>query len=102
MDSVFRVAIIYFFLLVIFRISGKRTLSESTPFDLVVLLIIGDLVQEAMVDSDHSLTNCITVVATLMLLEVTLTLLKHKNNKVDAILDGVPLVIVNKGELLKT
>jgi uncharacterized membrane protein YcaP (DUF421 family) len=101
MDSVVRITIIYFFLLIIFRISGKRTLAESTPFDMVVLLIIGDLVQEAVVDSDHSLTNCILVVTTLMLFEITLTMLKFRSEKVDAVIDGLPLILVNQGRVLK-
>lgn len=101
MDSVVRVTFIYFFLLVIIRITGKRTIAESTPFDLVILLIIGDLVQEAIVDDDHSLTGCIIIITTLMTLEVALTLIKYHFKKAERVMDGLPMVIVDNGEVLK-
>ncbi len=101
MDSVLRVTFIYFFLLVVVRATGKRTIAESTPFDLVILLIIGDLVQEAIVDDDHSLTACVVIISTLMFLEVTLTLIKHRFKKADSVIDGLPLIIVDNGKLLK-
>lgn len=101
MESVIRMVVVYIFLLIVMRISGKRTMAESTAFDMVVLLIIGDLVQEAVMDNDYSITNCVIVISTLMGLEVTLSFLKLKSKKVDKVLDGVPLVIVENGKLLK-
>lgn len=101
MESVFRVLIIYFFLLVIIRLSGKKTLAESSPFDMVVLLIIGDLVQEAIMDDDYSIMNCIVVVTTLMLLEVTISFIKQVSQKAEKLIDGVPLILINNGEVLK-
>ena len=57
MDAIMRGLMVYLFLLVIFRISGKRTLSQVTSFELVLLLIISETTQQAMVDSDHSITR---------------------------------------------
>ena len=66
MDSVLRGLLVYFFLLIVFRISGKRTLSQTTSFDLVLLLIISETTQQAMVDNDHSITNGFLLIMTLV------------------------------------
>ncbi len=55
MESVIRGLIVYFFLLLVFRVAGRRTLSEATTFDLVLLLIVSETTQEALVAEDHSL-----------------------------------------------
>ena len=66
MDSVLRGLLVYFFLLIVFRISGKRTLSQTTSFDFVLLLIISETTQQAMVDNDHSITNGFLLIMTLI------------------------------------
>jgi uncharacterized membrane protein YcaP (DUF421 family) len=100
MESVVRALLVYIFLLLVFRISGKRTLSQATNFDLVLLLIISETVQQAMVDDDHSLTNGMLLILTLVGASIGLSLLKQRFPRVDAIIDGVPLVIVADGRLL--
>ena len=101
MDSVIRVIVIYFFLLVVFRISGKRTLAEADTFDLLSLLIISETTQQAMVDHDHSITNAMILVTTLVGMTIGLSLLKQRLPFVDKLLDDVPLVIVKDGKPLK-
>ncbi|MFX4689755.1 hypothetical protein ABTB16_20325, partial [Acinetobacter baumannii] len=66
MDSVLRALVVYAFLLIVFRIAGKRTLAQATNFELVLLLIISETVQEALVDQDHSVTNAFLLVVTLV------------------------------------
>ena len=101
MESVLRGLIVYLFLLVVFRISGKRTLSQTTTFDLVLLLIISETTQQAMVDSDHSITNGFLLIATLVGTSILLGVLKQKLPKLDLILEGQPMLIVNKGQLVR-
>ncbi|MBD0373739.1 MAG: DUF421 domain-containing protein [Pyrinomonadaceae bacterium] len=101
MDSVIRGLVVYFFLLVIFRISGKRTISEATSFELVLLLIISETTQQAMVDSDHSITNAFLLIITLIGTSVALSLIKHKLPFFERWLEGLPFVIVEKGKLHK-
>lgn len=98
MESVLRAAFMYFFLLFILRISGKRTLAEITLFDFVLVLIIGDASQQAITANDYSVINGIIVVSTLILIDKLFSLLKIKFPKLERIMDGQPLVIVVDGK----
>jgi uncharacterized membrane protein YcaP (DUF421 family) len=101
MDSVFRGLVIYFFLLIVFRISGRRTLSKATTFDLVLLLIISEVTQEAMVDSDHSITNSILLILTLVMTSLGLSELKQHFPRFKNLLEGQSVMIVRNGKMLR-
>ena len=100
MESIARGLVVYFFLLIVFRVSGKRTLSQASSFDLVLLLIISEVTQEAMVDSDHSVTNAALLIITLVGTATLLATIKMRYPKIERILDGQPLLIFDKGNLL--
>jgi uncharacterized membrane protein YcaP (DUF421 family) len=97
MDSVLRAAAIYLVLLVVFRVSGRRTLAELTTFDFVLLLIIGEATQQALLGEDFSLTNAVLVITTLLTIELSLSILKQRVPFLDKLLDGVPMVVVDHG-----
>ena len=99
MESVIRGLMVYFFLLLMFRISGKRTLTENTNFDLVLLLIISETTQQAMVDSDHSVTNAFLLIVTLVGASVVLSVLKQRFPRVERWIEGTALVIMENGKL---
>jgi uncharacterized membrane protein YcaP (DUF421 family) len=101
MESVIRGLVVYVFLLLIFRIAGKRTLSENTNFDLVLLLIISETTQQAMVDNDHSLTNGFLLIMTLIGASIGLSLLKQRFPTLEQWLEGTPLVIIENGKILR-
>jgi uncharacterized membrane protein YcaP (DUF421 family) len=101
MDSVIRGLAVYLFLLVIFRISGRRTLADASSFDLVLLLIISETTQEAMVDGDHSMTNAFLLITTLVGASIALSLIKSRVPRVDLWLDGQALIIVEHGRLIE-
>src|SRR5688572_29579353 len=100
MDSVLRGLVIYFFLLLVFRISGRRTLSKATTFDLVLLLIISEVTQEAMVDDDHSVTNGILLILTLVMTSLGLSELKQHFPRLKYFLEGSSVMVVKNGKLL--
>lgn len=100
MESVVRACIVYLFLLLVFRIAGKRTLSEASSFDLVLLLIISETTQQAMVDNDHSLTNAALLILTLVGIDIAFSFLKLSVPAAEAWLDGLPVVLVRDGEVL--
>jgi uncharacterized membrane protein YcaP (DUF421 family) len=100
-SSIFHAASVYVVLLVIFRIAGKRTLNDMTTFDLVLVLIISEAVQQGMVGSDNSLTNAFLLVVTLVAIDILLSVLKHRFPAFGQTLDGRPVVIVRDGELLE-
>ncbi|MFO0846400.1 MAG: hypothetical protein U0797_29205 [Gemmataceae bacterium] len=101
MDTVLRAAVMYLFLLVIFRIAGKRSLAQITTFDLVLLLIISEAAQQAMVGSDNSMTNGLLLILTLFAIDIGLSLWKQRSKLVAKLIDDVPLVIVEDGRPLK-
>jgi uncharacterized membrane protein YcaP (DUF421 family) len=101
MEPVIRGLVVYFFLLFVFRVSGKRTLSEANTFDLVLLLIISETTQQAMVNSDHSMTNGAILILTLVGASMLMSLIKQWSPAADRWVDGVPLVIVKDGQLLR-
>ncbi|MBF9255516.1 DUF421 domain-containing protein [Pontibacter sp. 172403-2] len=101
MDSVIRGLVIYIFLLIIFKISGKRTLHEASTFDLVLLLIIAETTQQAMLGEDFSMINSFILITTLVFLDIVLSFIKQKSKNADKILDGTPTILVDNGKLLK-
>jgi uncharacterized membrane protein YcaP (DUF421 family) len=97
MDAVARGAAVYLMLLVIFRLAGRRTLAQMTSFDLILLLIISEAAQNAMIGDDFSLTNGALVVLTLVGLDVLLSHVKRWSPAAEIWLDGTPTIIVEQG-----
>jgi hypothetical protein len=102
MEPIIRAATVYLFLLLVFRISGKRTLAETSSFDLVLLLIISETTQQAMVDNDHSMTNAASLILTLVGLDVLLSFIKQWFPTAEAWLDGLPLIILRLGKPIQS
>ena len=101
MESVLRATAVYVFLLLLFRLTGKRSLAQITAFDFVLLLIIGEATQQALLGEDFSIINAYIVIATLMFLELGLSLLKARWPRLDPFIDSTPVVVVANGKLLE-
>src|SRR5688500_14643695 len=101
MESVVRGLVVYIFLLIVFRIAGKRTLSEATAFDLVLLLIISETTQQAMVNSDPSMTNAAILIFTLVGADILLSYAKQWFPSLDPVLDGTAVILLRDGQVLK-
>jgi uncharacterized membrane protein YcaP (DUF421 family) len=93
-----RAAAVYLFLLVVFRISGRRTLAQVTTFDLILVLILGDATQDALLGSEGSFANSLLAVATLVLFDMGLAQAKQWWPAVDVLVDGLPLPLVVHGK----
>ena len=100
MDTIIRAVFVYLFLLIIFRLAGKRTLGHITTFDLVLTLIISEAVQQALIDNDNSITNAVLLVTTLVGLNIAFSLLKQRSPRIDRWVEGCPVIIVQRGKLL--
>ncbi|NMZ50862.1 YetF domain-containing protein [Pseudomonas poae] len=100
MDSVLRAAAIYLVLMVLFKIAGRRSLAELTTFDLVLLMVIGEATQQALLGDDFSLTNALLVIATLIAIDIGLSLIKQRSRWFSRLLDGGPTIVVENGQLL--
>lgn len=101
MESVLRAAAIYLFLLLIMRISGKRSFSQITTFDFVLLLVIGEATQQALLGEDFSMTNAFAVIITLVVLDIGLSLWKQRSRRLATALESQPLVLLADGKLLE-
>jgi uncharacterized membrane protein YcaP (DUF421 family) len=101
MDSVIRGMIVYFVLFVVFRISGNRTLAQTTSFDLVLLLIISETTQQAMVDNDHSMMNGFLLILTLVGLSLLFSHAHQWSAAFNRWANGVPMLIFDRGRFLE-
>ena len=99
MDTVLRSAAVYIFLLVIFRISGKRSLSQITTFDFILLLIISEATQQALVGNDFSMVSTGVVVASLVVLDITFSWMENRWSLFGRVVGGLPVVVVEYGHL---
>jgi uncharacterized membrane protein YcaP (DUF421 family) len=97
MDAIIRATTIYFFLLIVFRIAGKRSFAQMTSFDFVLLLIVAETTQQGLVGNDFSVTNALLLIIALVGLDIGMSLLKARSPLVEKVIDGVPLVIVENG-----
>jgi uncharacterized membrane protein YcaP (DUF421 family) len=99
MESVIRGLVVYVFLLVVFRLAGRRTLSQTSDFELVLLLIISETTQQAMVNNDHSVTNAFLLIVTLVGTSIILSHLKQRSLRLEKWLDGMPCPVVLDGKV---
>jgi uncharacterized membrane protein YcaP (DUF421 family) len=96
-DIVLRATVVFFFILVLVRVMGRRELSKMEPFDLIVLIVIGDLVQQGVTQQDYSVTGAVLAVGTIAVLAVFMSWLSFRFARVRPVLDGRPVVLVEKG-----
>ena len=101
MDAVLRAAAVYLVVFIIFKIAGRRTLAEITTFDFVLLLIIGEATQQALLGDDFSVTNAALIIVTLVVIDIGLSLVKERSPKLARFIDGMPMIIVENGQVLK-
>lgn len=101
MEIVVRAAAMYLLLLLIFRLAGKRTLSEADTFDFLMLLIISETTQQAMVRDDKSFTAAFILIITLVSLTILLSYVKHWSPAMSSAVDDEPFVVLANGKLLE-
>jgi uncharacterized membrane protein YcaP (DUF421 family) len=99
MDLVLRATIVYVLILVVTRASGRRELGQMAPSDFILLIVVGDLVQQGVTQSDQSLTGTFVVIATLTLLTVGTGYLSFRFRGLRPLLEGDPIVLIAEGEI---
>lgn len=99
MESILRGAVVYLALLLILRLSGRRTLGQMTPFDLVLVLIVAETTHQALLGDDHSIVNALLVIVTLCGIDIALSYIKRGSETADAWLDGKPTLLASHGRL---
>jgi uncharacterized membrane protein YcaP (DUF421 family) len=101
MDIVIRAAIIFAFVFLLTRLLGRRELNSLEPFDLILLVVTGDLVQQGVTQNDNSLTGAMLAISTIGLLTVALSYLSFRFKRMRPILNGEPIVLVEDGEVIE-
>lgn len=100
-EFVVRAIIVYFSIMLLLRVSGKRTLGEFTAFDMLVVLLIGESTQGALTAGDQSLIGALLVCATLMGLNLLVAFLGSRYRKLDRLVQGEPVVLLRNGIVLE-
>lgn len=98
MDIVIRAAVAYVFIIFLLRIIGRRELSTLAPSDLVLLVVMGDLVQNGVTQSDQSVTGVFLALSTFAILTVAVSVVTFKSRRVQTLVEGAPLILVQDGK----
>jgi uncharacterized membrane protein YcaP (DUF421 family) len=101
MDLVIRAAVVFFFIFLVTRIAGRRELSSMQPFDLILLVVIGDLVQQGITQSDESVTGALIVIATITLLSVLVSWVSYRSGRVRLVTEGESIILVDDGDVIE-
>src|SRR5205823_14679674 len=100
MDIVLRAIVLYVFVIFVMRVIGRRELSSMTPFDLVLLIILGDAIQQGLTQDDYSVTGAVLAIGTIAALQVGVSYMSFRFPRLRPVLDGEPVVIVQDGKLI--
>lgn len=100
MELILRAFFIYLAILIVFRISGKRTLSQLTTFDFILLLMVGQATQQALLMNDYSVTGAVLVILALVAFDIGSAWISKKSNLYDNIVNGVPVILIENGVLI--
>jgi uncharacterized membrane protein YcaP (DUF421 family) len=98
-EFVVRGAVVYTFLLILLRITGKRQVGQLAPFDLVLLLVLSNAVQNSMVGGDNSLAGGLISATTLVMLNFLVGVATWRNKKLESLVEGRPQILIHNGQL---
>jgi uncharacterized membrane protein YcaP (DUF421 family) len=98
-EKILRSAVVYVFLLVAFRMAGKRTLGQMTAFDLIVLLVISNVVQNALIGNDNSVGGGLLGATTILILNGVVAWLTFRSKRLERIIENTPTVLVRHGRI---
>ena len=99
METVLKAFAVYLAILVLTRISGRRTLSQATPFDVVLVFLIAGSAQNALLGTDGSLTNAFLVIVSLILVNVLFSYVKLRSPFLSSLIEGAPTVLIREGKV---
>ena len=100
MESVIRAIAIYVALTILFRVTGRRSMSHITTFDFVLLLVVGEATQQALLGEDFSIVHGALVIATLLLMQRASDFLAFRSKTFDRVTEGVPTLLISDGQVL--
>jgi uncharacterized membrane protein YcaP (DUF421 family) len=98
MDLVIRAVVVFFFIFLVTRVVGRRQLSKLEPFDFILLIVLGDLVQQGITQNDESVTGTLIVISTIALLSVAVSWAAFHFKALRLLTEGEPIVLVHDGQ----
>jgi uncharacterized membrane protein YcaP (DUF421 family) len=99
-DIALRAFVIFWFILFVTRVMGRRELSSLSPFDLILLIILGDAIQQGLTQDDYSVTGALIAVSTIASLQVATSYLSYRSGRARKLFEGLPMVVVQDGKLI--
>lgn len=100
-ELVIRASTIFAFLFIVFRLWGKKHMGEIAAFDLLLMLLMSEAVQNSLVDDDKSITAGMIVITTLIVLNIIMGRLSYRSRKLERILDGEPIDLIRNGRIIE-
>jgi uncharacterized membrane protein YcaP (DUF421 family) len=101
METVIRATVLWLFVLIVMRALGRKELSQVSPFEFVLLVVIGDLIQQGVTEQDTSVTAAMLAVATLALLTISSSYIAFRWRQISPAVEGIPVVIIQNGRMLR-
>jgi uncharacterized membrane protein YcaP (DUF421 family) len=101
MDIVLRALFLYAFVILVMRVIGRRELSSLSAVDLVLLIVLGDAIQQGLTQDDYSVTGAVIAVTTIAVVQVASSYLSFRSRRARTVLEGDPIVIIQDGELIE-
>jgi uncharacterized membrane protein YcaP (DUF421 family) len=101
MDLVIRATAVFFFVFLVTRVVGRRELAELEPFDLILLVVVGDLIQQGVTQSDQSVTGALIVISTIALLSVFVSWVSFRWRRLRIVTEGEPIVLIQDGKAIE-
>ena len=100
MDIALRAIVLYFFVLFVMRVTGRRELASLSAVDLILLIVLGDAIQQGLTQDDYSVTGAVIAVATLATLAVLTSYASFRSKRAQKVLEGEPIVVIDRGKLV--
>lgn len=101
MDLVFRAIVLFGGVLLLLRIVGRRELATMEPIDFILLVVLGDAIQQGLTQDDYSVTGALIVIFTIGVLQVSLAYAAFRSSRVRTVMEGEPLVLIENGNVLE-
>jgi uncharacterized membrane protein YcaP (DUF421 family) len=101
MDIVLRAIVLYAFVVFLMRVIGRRELSSLSAVDLVLLIVLGDAIQQGLTQDDYSVTGAVIAVSTIAAVQVGISQLSYRSRRARRVLEGEPVVIIQDGKLIE-
>ena len=102
MDIALRAIVLYAFVFFLMRVIGRRELSQLAPFDLILLIVVGDAIQQGLTQDDYSVTGSLIAVTTFALLQVLTSYVSFRSGFLRRVFEGQPIVIVQDGQVIES